>query len=247
MAEAVLQNHIHAVLAAADDSLKFREIVDALAEAGIAADEQRVRNALREGEITGRFVRGEIGGCVVYTNNPFSEPGRATRSKNAVWAEIAHVLRAHAAPLFSTTLFQRVGARCGAGEAWIKKVAHAAAKDGRLVRTGGARNSCYALPEFAARPDDAAANTQRSPVEQHVATTGTSIAPASETAAVDDAQPPRIVRSQLGLRDRLEAVVTDIEDAIGDACDAQVQHDVIKALTLANGATQRALRHLAER
>lgn len=49
----------------------------------------------------------------------------------------------------------------------------------------------------------------------------------------------------LGLRERLEAVATDLEDALGDACDFEIQHEVIKAIALATGATQRALRKLA--
>ena len=53
------------------------------------------------------------------------------------------------------------------------------------------------------------------------------------------------LRAPLGLRDRVEAIASDIEDAIGDACDARLAHELIKALTVANGATQRALRQLA--
>ena len=49
----------------------------------------------------------------------------------------------------------------------------------------------------------------------------------------------------LGLSDRLAAIVADLEDAIGDACDGELPHPVIKALVVANGATQRALRSLA--
>lgn len=60
-----------------------------------------------------------------------------------------------------------------------------------------------------------------------------------------DFAPTARVKAPLALCERLGAVVTDIEDAIGDACDAELPHAVIKALVLASGATQRALQQLA--
>jgi hypothetical protein len=47
-----------------------------------------------------------------------------------------------------------------------------------------------------------------------------------------------------GLPERLTAITQDIEDALGDACDAQLPHDLIKALVVANGAAHRAARLL---
>lgn len=46
------------------------------------------------------------------------------------------------------------------------------------------------------------------------------------------------------LADRLAAILVDIEDALGDACDAQLPHELIKALVVANGAAHRAARLL---
>jgi hypothetical protein len=54
------------------------------------------------------------------------------------------------------------------------------------------------------------------------------------------------VRDELGLHSRAEAVITDIEDLLGDACDGQLDHALIKALITANGAMQRAARRLAQ-
>lgn len=42
------------------------------------------------------------------------------------------------------------------------------------------------------------------------------------------------------LRERVASIAADLEDAIGDACDAGLSHGLIKALTAASGATHRA-------
>jgi hypothetical protein len=57
---------------------------------------------------------------------------------------------------------------------------------------------------------------------------------------------PKPARDELGLLARAEAVASDIEDLIGDACDRQLGHDLIKALTIANGAMHRAAHRLAQ-
>lgn len=46
----------------------------------------------------------------------------------------------------------------------------------------------------------------------------------------------------LNLAERLAAISTDIEDALGDACDARLGHDLIKHLVVANGAIARSAR-----
>lgn len=52
------------------------------------------------------------------------------------------------------------------------------------------------------------------------------------------------VSKPLGLRDRVEAVLTDVEDLVGDACDLQLDHDTIKAMVVSLAALQRAARKL---
>jgi pyruvate/2-oxoglutarate dehydrogenase complex dihydrolipoamide acyltransferase (E2) component len=67
-------------------------------------------------------------------------------------------------------------------------------------------------------------------------------------AGIGDVEPMTVAPRPflpLGLGDRLVAIVNDLEDALGDACDHAVPHGVIKALVLANGAANRALRGLA--
>jgi hypothetical protein len=58
------------------------------------------------------------------------------------------------------------------------------------------------------------------------------------TVVVDQVAKPQ------GLRDRVEAVLTDMEDVVGDACDLQLDHDTIKALVISLAAMQRAARKL---
>lgn len=51
-------------------------------------------------------------------------------------------------------------------------------------------------------------------------------------------------KDPVGLIERLAAISSDIEDAIGDACDEQLPHAVIKGLVVANGAIARSVRGL---
>lgn len=55
---------------------------------------------------------------------------------------------------------------------------------------------------------------------------------------------PGAARDPIGLMERLAAISSDIEDAIGDACDEQFPHAVIKGLVIANGAIARSVREL---
>lgn len=64
----------------------------------------------------------------------------------------------------------------------------------------------------------------------------------SDVEAIEVAVFPAIPAG--GLPERLTAITQDIEDALGDACDAQLPHDLIKALVVANGAAHRAARLL---
>lgn len=59
------------------------------------------------------------------------------------------------------------------------------------------------------------------------------------------ASSPSPVSDPLSLRGRLETIAVDLEDAIGDACDTQLPHDVLKALAVASGAMQRVVRRFA--
>ena len=75
---------------------------------------------------------------------------------------------------------------------------------------------------------------------------------AMQVRPVDREQPPidppqevvdRIVRPS-GLLDRIEVILTDLEDLVGDACDLRLDHETIKAIVLSQAALQRAARHL---
>ncbi len=62
---------------------------------------------------------------------------------------------------------------------------------------------------------------------------------------VPDAVPARAVEvDPMNMRQRLAAICTDIEDALGDACDARLDHSLIKSLVVANGAIARTARLL---
>lgn len=245
MAERTLQDHIHAVLAAADDSMKFREVADALAEGGITADESRLRTALREGEIDGRFVRGEMGGCVVYTNGPEQVKPRRANNHVSAWPLIEQILLRASQPMAASVLIDgAIGASNGAlGRASVRKAISVAFLDGKLTRHGtGARNFAYSLPVRDPKDEPAVPPPKSAPAATPVdAAKGPDLL---EVIGVASAPFRQSAPATLGLRDRVSAIATDIEDAIGDACDAALPHDVIKALTVANGATQRALRAL---
>lgn len=75
----------------------------------------------------------------------------------------------------------------------------------------------------------------------------TAVALASDAAAGAHAPQPdvrAVPQPAAELRPRLEAIGTDLEDALGDACDLGLDHALIKSLVTASGATQRALRQL---
>lgn len=55
---------------------------------------------------------------------------------------------------------------------------------------------------------------------------------------------PKLPQADLGLRARLDAVCTDLEDLVADACDGQLPHALIKWLSTATGAAQRAARQM---
>lgn len=69
-------------------------------------------------------------------------------------------------------------------------------------------------------------------------------------AAADRLPPAAAPRPQAtlviphNLVERLASISVDIEDALGDACDAQLPHELIKGLVVANGAIARAAKSI---
>lgn len=74
------------------------------------------------------------------------------------------------------------------------------------------------------------------------------LVPLAGVRSLDEMQPlPATAagpRNPMAMRERLAAIANDIEDALGDACDARLDHGLIKALVVANGAVQRGARAL---
>lgn len=70
--------------------------------------------------------------------------------------------------------------------------------------------------------------------------------PAGPKAPKPAAPAPAVAAAAVpfGLRDRLAVIAQDLEDAVGDACDARIDHQALKALVVASGAAHRALRQL---
>lgn len=122
----------------------------------------------------------------------------------------------------------------------LSPVLHDAVEAGHLGMhySRGERANVYFLPDPRAGEDDGEGPLPPLPESAYPP----HAAPLPETAAAAD--PATRFRAPCGLRDRLAAIVTDLEDAIGDACDAQAPHDLIKALVLANGSANRAMRVL---
>lgn len=70
------------------------------------------------------------------------------------------------------------------------------------------------------------------------------IVPLASARPLEGGLPTSVAKDPVGLIERLAAISSDIEDAIGDACDEQLPHGVIKGLVVANGAIARSVRSL---
>lgn len=247
MSNAGLTDTIRDVLAAADDSLTVRQVADALAARGITAAFPNVRSLLRQRMVAGEFVQSEIAGNVCYTLTPDYRPAkrgtpRAKPTKTPAIARPADREQDLAARI--TRLFAEViddGTACTAADVT------------RLLKGDWDQSEVLLALAREAEADRLATRYDEDEQASVFWLPDSDTPPAPAPALYVDVAPlPRIAlglrvpeRTQLGLADRLQAVATDLEDAIGDACDSQAPHEVIKALVIANGATQRALRKLA--
>jgi hypothetical protein len=254
MSNAGLTDSIRTVLAAADDSLSVRQVADALATRGITAAFPNVRSLLRQRTAAGEFVQSEIAGNVCYTLTPDYRPAK----RGAPKAKSGQTKPAKApAPARAVDREQELGARISRlfSEVIDDGLACTATDVTRLLKGDWNQSEVFLA---LAREAEAGRLATRYDEAESASVFWLPDADAREAAAqssvlfVDVAPlPPARLgmrvpeRPRLGLVDRLQAVATDLEDAIGDACDGELPHEVIKALVLANGATQRALRRLA--
>lgn len=67
--------------------------------------------------------------------------------------------------------------------------------------------------------------------------------PSAKGKLEDAVQRGRVV-GPCGLKDRLTAIAADLNDAVSDACDLKIDHEVIKALLASQAACSAALQRL---
>lgn len=123
----------------------------------------------------------------------------------------------------------------------MNELIHAGRMLSRFDREEGA--SIYWIVEPDAEPSVAATPTPEPAAEPPLA----EIAPAATSAVTPVPELPKApspTAAPKALTDRVDAIATDLEDAIGDACDARLPHALIKVLTIASGAAHRAAREL---
>ena len=244
---------IREVLAAADDSLQVRQIQDALTERGHTFSRQAVRQLIDERAKAGEFIRNEIGGHVSYTVNPefvSKAPKRPPGKQSEVITAALEVLRDAKRPLSTANLHLELTRLERAGG--MDRVALANALNYQLTK-GRVRRERIGIEShwLLATPDDStpppaspasAAAAPPPPAAEQAAAPAAKVdqghtglgpfQPANQAAPVAD---------RFALRDRLLAIAGDTQDALDDACAAELPHALIRHLVAANGATQRAL------
>lgn len=162
-------------------------------------------------------------------------PARCRREDTSEAWELARVEIEAALTVGQATLDELISL-LGSTRAELSPVLHDAVEAGHLGMrySRSERANVYFLPDPPAGEDDVDGPLPPLPDSAYPP----HAAPLPEAPT----DPATRFRAPCGLRDRLAAIVTDLEDAIGDACDAQAPHALIKALVLANGNANRALR-----
>lgn len=229
---------IRAVLREADDSLQIRQVADLLERRGIVRADSALRPIFREREGAGEFLRAEIAGNVCYTINPEFVPKRGgPRRRAAGLRDAVHeTLLSATRPLTLAELVQRLDAKQvpHAGQNSISSTLRAGVLQGHFQRYDDQQPARWGLADRS--PPDAGTGDDDTPAA--VASTATTPPQAEQVPASGSSMPPH------ALRDRLSAIVQDLEDALADACRAELPHSLIGHLASANQAAHRAAREL---
>ncbi|KAF1692737.1 hypothetical protein CSC62_13970 [Pseudoxanthomonas jiangsuensis] len=267
MAKANINDAIRDILAAADDSLQVRQVCEALRAQGIKITEAVVRAYLVERATAGEYIRGEIDGQVVYTVSPGWTPNRGCTPMEAVVRGALEVLASAQHPLSTAALKEAILKMGSVSEVDQQALANGLnyrLKRGQdqLVRVRVGKESHWSLAgtkpftappaaDSAAPTDDAAAPP---PAAEQAASSPAAGAgdelgawePAPDTdprvapAPVQVAPSPPVA-DRFALRDRLTAIAGDTQDALEDACRAELPHALLLHLVAANSAAHRAL------
>lgn len=183
--------------------------------------------------------------------------------------QIAHALQTQGVAFTRDSLRKHLRRRHGVGElvrneingqlSYTLNPEFVPSKKGRKLKTGNVKVALRTAAAIAAHVEklpiaDLPAAVARVDAVPHLPrhALGPMATLTSGPVAVGQALPPidavpHLQRwTSLGLRERIDAIANDIDDAIGDACDAQLCHGLIKALVLAGGATHRALQKMAD-
>lgn len=91
----------------------------------------------------------------------------------------------------------------------------------------------------APEPKAAAADAPPPAAAQNAAPAASAATRSPDLLEVIERMPP--VADRFALRDRLYAIAQDVQDALDDACAAELPHSLIRHLVAANGAAHRAL------
>ena len=123
--------------------------------------------------------------------------------------------------------------------------------EGLVTSSGLARGASWSLAKAGKRPKKStpspappasAAAVSPSPAAGQAAAPATTVGQHSDSPgpreAANRAAP---VADRFALRDRLLAIAGDVQDALDDACAAELPHSLIRHLVAANGAAHRAL------
>ncbi|WP_296280598.1 hypothetical protein [Pseudoxanthomonas sp.] len=98
-------------------------------------------------------------------------------------------------------------------------------------------------PQLRARPQRIPPPPIDPPEDEPTASIATPPAPSSPETPVQ-APPAKARKPPFALVERLDAIAQDLQDALDDACKAELPHTLIAALVAANNATQLAARRL---
>lgn len=232
-----ITDEIRGVLRAADDSLTLPQVKSALEKLGRPTCS--VKALLRQRSRAGEFIQAEINSQVRYTLNPEFELRRKLTPRVTV-ADIVEALED--GPLTTVELIAATGNTLTAGP--FSKRLLALSRKGQLHQEIQGGTAYWSLPGTSSTPDAAAAPAASPcaamPAPEPLRDAGTVAASGTPTPAAFAYLP----QAPHGLAERLDAIVQDIEDALVDACTAELPHALIRHLVTASNAAGRAARNL---
>lgn len=240
MKQQSITDTIRQALTEADDHLSVPQVRQAVEDAGLPT--YSVKALLGQRARAGEFIRAEILGVMRYTINPDFKPS-GTRGPEIPEAEILEAL--DSGPMSTAQLVGALGGK-RSPDAFRRRL-RSLVDSGKLVQEKRGQEAWWSLPgsENTSTPD-AAASPAVSP-----GTATPSPDPLREEST-EAASGPSTPAAQLfvqaavphELTARLDAIIQDIEDALDDACRAELSHAFIRHLVEANGAAGRAARQL---